>query len=184
VRPHYYGARYVLGEFASPRKLEGALPAVVDGKFGEVEIHTPYPLHHAYHIVNPRPAVIPRVVFFAGLLGVTTAWAMQWWCNAIDYPINVGGRPLNSLPSWIPIMFELMVLFGSFGAFFGIWVFARLPQPYHPVFKLERFRSASIDRFWVRVRLGEGADEDRLVRLLRELGASHVDIVSDDGATA
>lgn len=169
--------RWVLAEFATPGTLLAALPAIRAGGFGEIDTFSPFPLHGVAEALGWRKSPIPYYVFGGGLLGVGTAWLMQWWCNAVDYPINVGGRPLWSVPSWVPIMFELLVLFGSFGAFFGLWAILRLPRPYHPVFNLERFRTAQVDRHWIGVQPREGADEELLVRRLRALGAANVDVV-------
>lgn len=171
--------RWVLAEFAAPEKVLAAIAPLRAGDFGEIDTFSPYPLPGLAEALSLRKSSIPFYVFAGGLAGVGFAWLMQWWCNAVDYPINVGGRPLWSLPSWIPIMFELLVLFGSFGAFFGLWVILRLPQPYHPVFNLARFRTAQVDRYWIGVRPREGLDESALVRRLRELGAAHVDVVED-----
>lgn len=177
MTPTPIAERWVLAEFARPDTVVAALAPLRAGNFGEIDTFSPYPLHGVTQALGFRKSPIPIITFLGGATGVATAYLMQWWCNAVDYPINVGGRPLHSLPSWVPIMFELLVLFGSFGAFFGLWAILRLPQPYHPVFNLERFRTAQVDRHWIGVRPFPGSDEQALVRRLRELGASHVDVV-------
>jgi len=172
--------RYVLGEFRSPAALLEALPAVRDGRHGEIEVHSPFPLHGVDEILGWRPSPIPAIVLAGGTMGLVTAFLFQWWCNAVDYPLNVGGRPLFSLPSWVPIMFELMVLFGSLAGFFGLWALSGLPSPFHPTGRLERFRSATLNGYWIRVRLRPGDDEGALDRRLRELGAIYVDRVEGE----
>jgi hypothetical protein len=105
---------------------------------------------------------------------------MQWWMNAIDYPINVGGRPLHSAPQWVPITFELGVLFSAFAIFFGSLGLFGFPRPYHPVFEDEEFRRASINSFWISVETkDDAAHNERVLQRLRELGAAHVSTVAD-----
>ena len=77
-------------------------------------------------------------------------FALQYWCAAVDYPINVGGRPLNSWPSFIPVTFELTVLGGALAAVIGLFVLNGLPMPYHPTFNIDNFREhAQKDKFYL-----------------------------------
>ncbi len=116
--------------------------------FRKMEAYTPYPIEELDEILykfNPLPAM----VFTGGALGAATAWIMQYYIAAIDYPINVGGRPLYSWPSFIVITFELTVLFAACTAFFGALALCGFPRLNFPMFNLERFRSASRDRFFL-----------------------------------
>src|SRR4051812_1939293 len=109
--------RWFLGEFATP---EGLLDAIRElrkrGPRGELDTYSPYPLHDAPEAIGLPRSKIPLFVLGGGLTGTIVAYLMQWWCNAVDYPINVGGRPPQSPPAFIPIVFELGVLLASFGA--------------------------------------------------------------------
>src|SRR4051812_6847487 len=135
MRPINRVRRWFLGEFATPDKMLAAARSIRErGPSGELDTYSPFPLHDAQHALGLKRSVIPWFVFAGGMAGVSGAWLMEWWCNAVDYPINVGGRPAHSLPAFIPIMFELGVLLGAFGAFFGLWALLRLPRPHHPVF--------------------------------------------------
>ena len=172
--------RWFLGEFATPEQLTVAVTKLREQKRGTLDTHTPYPVHELEEALALPPSRIPFLVLGGGLSGAALAYLMMWWCNAVDYPINVGGRPNNYLPTWIPIMFEVTVLLGSFGAFFGLWTFSRLPRPHHPVFESERFRTATVDRFWVSVAVEDPAlDTAAFTDELRALGASWVDVVEE-----
>jgi hypothetical protein len=138
----------VAAEFEDPEKLVDAARYSKEQGYSALEAYTPYPikeLDEVIHTLNP----VPAIVFVTGVLGSATAWSMQYYIAAIDYPINVGGRPLYSWPSFIVILFELTVLFASAGAFFGILWLAGLPRLNHPVFNIESFAGATQDRFFL-----------------------------------
>ena len=92
---------------------------------------------------------IPLLVLVGGIIGGIGAYYMQWYANVVDYPINIGGRPLHSWPAFIPITFELTVLCAGLTAFFGSLALSGLPRPYHPMFNLPEFERASQDRFFL-----------------------------------
>ena len=167
---------WVLGEFGTPAAMVEAARRLREAGFAAAaETHSPYPVEGAYEALAIPRSRMPWIVAAGGLAGVLTAYLLQWWCNAVDYPINVGGRPEHALPSFIPITFELGVLFAGLGAFFGLWGLLGLPRPHHPVFEVEQFRTASIDHFWVSVSTPRPADEaDGLERLLKGAGALRV----------
>lgn len=116
--------------------------------YTKFEAYTPYAIEELDEIVpgfNPLPAL----VFIGGATGSATAWIMQYYIAAIDYPINVGGRPLYSWPAFIPILFELTVLFASITAFVGSLALSGLPRPNFPMFNSPRFAAASRDGFFL-----------------------------------
>ncbi|HVZ33903.1 MAG TPA: DUF3341 domain-containing protein, partial [Polyangiaceae bacterium] len=125
-------------------------------------------------LLAPTRSNIPRTVLVAGICGAAIGLGVQWYCNALDFPINVGGRPPFGLPAFIPITFEIMVLLASLAAFFAVLRRARLPWLAHPVFEVPGFDRASVDRFWLFVSAEDpayrGADETQA--LLCELGAT------------
>lgn len=171
---------FVLGEFKEPEKMVEALRALREGGEIGLDAFSPYPLHGTSEAIGLPKSVVPKFALGGGLLGVLTGYGMQWWMNAVDYPINVGGRPLHSAPSWVPITFEVGVLFASFAIFFGSLGLFGFPRPYHPVFEDESFRRASIDSFWISVETaGDAARSERALARLRELGAVHVSTVAD-----
>jgi hypothetical protein len=113
-------------------------------------------------------------VLIGGLTGATFGYLMMYWCNAVDYPLNVGGRPLNSYPAFVPITFELAILFASISAMLALLGFGGLPKPFHPVFEVPEFTSASNDKFWLSIRVLTDSDRTRALTLLDDAGATHV----------
>lgn len=143
-----FGIHGLAAEFVQPDQLVKAARLLRAKGFRKMEAYTPYPIEELDEILykfNPLPAM----VFAGGALGAATAWIMQYYIAAIDYPINVGGRPLYSWPSFIVITFELTILFAACTAFFGTLALCGFPRPNFPMFNLERFKSASRDRFFL-----------------------------------
>jgi hypothetical protein len=138
----------IAAEFADPDSLVDAAIGARDRGYRRIEAYTPYPIHQLENAIEDRRA-LPPVVFIGGLLGFFTAWAMEFYIAVVDYPINVGGRPLNSWPSFIVIMFELTVLFASIFAFCGFLYYCGFPRPHHPMFNLSNFAQASSHRFFL-----------------------------------
>src|SRR5215471_6664914 len=137
----------IVAEFQDPSRLVDAVLALRQIGCRKIETYSPYPIREIEEILEGGPErTLPRLVLIGGLVGILTAWAMQYYIAAIDYPINVGGRPLNSWPAFIVIMFELTILFASVTAFFGCLGLAGLPLPHHPMFNLSRFNLASKNR--------------------------------------
>ena len=138
----------VAAEFADPGALVEAAKGARDAGYRKMEAYSPYPIKPVYEAIGDRRQ-LPPSVFIGGLLGFLTAWSMQFYIAVISYPINVGGRPLNSWPSFIVIMFELTVLFASVFAFCGTLMLCGFPRPHHPMFNLPRFADASNCRFFL-----------------------------------
>jgi len=146
----------IAAEFEDPALLVEAARVIHDSGYRNVEAYTPYPIRELEEILEGGPErKLPMLVLGGGLLGTLTAWGLQFYIAVIDYPIDVGGRPLNSWPAFIVIMFELTILFASLTAFFGALLLAGLPLPHHPMFNLPRFALASKSRFFLCV---EAAD--------------------------
>jgi len=138
----------ILAEFDGPDELLHAAEQLREEHYTAVESYTPYPIHEMEELF-PRPNPLPAIVFTGGLLGAITAWTMQTYIAIWDYPINVGGRPLYSWPSFIVILFELTVLFAAIAAFAGTLTLAGLPRPHHPVFEVNRFKAVTRDGFFL-----------------------------------
>lgn len=137
-------------EFGSSEAALAAARALREQGHAEIELYSPYELEEADEALGlERPRALPRGVLIGGLVGAATAYLIQWYVDAISYPINVGGRPLHSAPAFVPVTFEGGVLFGAFAAFLGLLVLARMPRLWRPVFEVEGFEGASLDRFWV-----------------------------------
>ena len=140
---------FVLGEFTDSEQMITALRTLRESGETGLDAHSPYPLHGTSEALGLPKSRVPKFALGGGLLGVCTGYGMQWWMNAVDYPINVGGRPLHGPPGQIPITFEMGILFAAFAIFFGALGLFEFPRPYHPVFEDEEFRRASVGTFWV-----------------------------------
>jgi hypothetical protein len=120
--------------------------------------------------IGTRRTKLPWLVLFAGAAGMALSYLVIWWTNAFDYRLDVGGRPYDSLPTDIPIMFESVVLFASGTAFLAALVLSGLPRLHHPVFELDGFDRTTIDRFWITVGTPaeRGGSLDGELAMLRE----------------
>jgi hypothetical protein len=121
---------------------------------------------------------LPWIVLAFGLTGLSAALTLQWWVHSVEYPLVISGKPLFALPTYVPIMFEVTVIFSAFAAVFGMFAMNGLPRFHHPVFTSERFIRASDDRFFISIEATDAKfDVARTSELLKGLGASHVEIV-------
>src|SRR5579883_2625936 len=138
----------LVAEFDDPGPLVDAARSVHDKGYRNVEAYTPYQVRELDELLEEKPW-LPLIVLIGGILGFLTAWSMEYYIAVIDYPTNIGGRPLNSWPSFIVIMFELTILFASVFAFCGTLMLCGFPRPHHPMFNLPRFADASNCRFFL-----------------------------------
>jgi hypothetical protein len=167
---------YLVAEFRTPEALVAAARALREAGHRGLDTYTPYPVIAVEEALGLRRSPVPRYALAGGLLGAAGGYVMQWWTNAVDFPINVANRPPHSPPAFIPITFELGVLFSAFAIFFGLMALFRLPRLHHPVFEAESFRSASVDAFWVGLEIDPGRAGE-LETELRRMGATHVSVV-------
>jgi hypothetical protein len=174
---------YVLGEFADEKALLAAARALRGKGIGPLDLHSPYPVHGAEEALGLRRSTVPIVALVAGVTGAVSGYLLQWWTVGIDWPLNVGNRPPHSPPAFIPVTFELGVLFASLTIFFGLlFAYFRFPRVHHPVFEVEAFRSATIDGLWLSAAEGR-TEADEVAADLRRLGARTVSIVPEEVAT-
>ncbi|MBI5869275.1 MAG: DUF3341 domain-containing protein [candidate division Zixibacteria bacterium] len=168
----------LLAEFQTVPQLMAAAEKVRDAGYTHWDSHTPFPVHGLSDAMGLKPTRLPYVVLAGGLTGGTVGLAMQWWMNAIDYPLIISGKPLFSIPANIPVMFELTVLCAAIGAFLGMLVMNGLPALYHPLLTNDRFRRATADRFFISIEADDPKfDAERTAGFLRSLGSSAVEEV-------
>ncbi len=129
--------------------LEAAARAHASG-YRNMDAYSPFPVEGLTDALGRKPRAVPFLFLAGGVIGCLGGYFLQWYSMGVDYPLNIGGKPLNSWPMFIPITFELTVLCSALAGFFGIMLLNRFPQPYHPVFNVAEFREhASRDRFFL-----------------------------------
>ena len=138
----------LVAEFDDPTTLLEAAHKIRRRGYRKFEAYTPYPIKDLDEVI-PGWNLVPPIVLIGGLIGAATAWSMEYYIAAIDYPINVGGRPLYSWPMFIPILFELTVLFAGTFAFFGALALCGFPRPHFPLFNLPEFSGATSSRLFL-----------------------------------
>ncbi len=170
---------FVLAEFEREPALLDAARALRARGNRSVDLHSPYPLHGADEALGLRRSTVPLVALVAGVAGAASGYLLQWWTVGIAWPLNVGNRPPHSAPAFIPVTFELGVLFASLAIFLGLlFAYFRFPRVHHPAFEVEAFRSATVDALWLSAEV-EGADAEPVAAELRRLGARQVSIVGE-----
>lgn len=164
----------LMAEFATPAELLQATRRSVDAGYTKVEAYSSLPIEGLAEALGFRTR-LPLMVLIAGIIGALSGFFLQYWISVMDYPLNIGGRPLNSWPSFIPVTFELTVLFAGVTAVVGMIALNRLPEPYHPVFNVPRFDLASDDRFFLTIEAEDPRfDREAVHGFMLGLGAAGV----------
>ena len=145
-KPPIYG---LMAEFPDPTTLVAATRRTREAGYRKMDAYSPFPIEELSEALGHHHDRLPLLVLIGGVVGGTAGFLFQYWASAIDYPINVGGRPLLSWPSFIPVTFEMTILAAAFVAVLGMLGLNGLPMPYHPVFNVERFVNASRNRFFL-----------------------------------
>lgn len=170
-RAPLYGS---LAEFESADDLLAAVTAVRAAGYRRMEAYTPHPIERVSHELGHKNHMCP-IVLLGGALGAITGFGLQYYASVVSYPVNVGGKPLNSWPSFIIVTFELTILFAALAAVFGMFALNKLPQPYHPVFNAPIFELASRNRYFLLIEARDLAFDPVLTpNLLRGLTQLHV----------
>jgi ActD protein len=168
------GVYGLLAEFETAEDLHHAATTLLIHGYRHVRIHAPHAISElsglfAGPISIAKTVAISPVVFAGGAAGAVTAFFVQWYANVIDYPMNIGGKPYDSWPSFIPITFELAILGAAAAALVAMLVLNRLPQFHHPLFNSTRFERATQDRYFICVeRRDRKFDREKTAELLLE----------------
>lgn len=139
----------VMAEFNSAEDLMAAAVQVCKAGFTKTEAYSPYPIEGLTDALGKKESNLPMAIFFGGLIGGIAGFGLQFFASVVSYPYEIGGRPFNSWPAFIPIIFELTVLFAAFTAVFGMLGRNGLPKPYHPVFNVDKFSDVTKDKFFL-----------------------------------
>ena len=165
----------VMAEFDDPKSLVAAAKRTYAAGYRRMDTYSPFPIEEAWEAIGHHDRRLSRIVLAGGLLGLLTGIGLQEWVHQIAYPMNIGGKPLNSWPQFVPVCFEMTILFAALSAVIGMIVLNGLPQPYHPVFNVERFARASRDKFFLVVESTDPKfDRQATAEFLRGLHATEV----------
>lgn len=165
----------LMAEFHSPDELMRATHRTYEDGYRRIDAFSPFPIDGLAEALGFRRTEVPALVLGGGIFGAVAGYALQYYCAVISYPLNVGGRPLNSWPAFIPIVFEMAVLCAAVTAVIGMLFLNGLPQPYHPAFNVPRFALASRDRFFLLIDAHDPHFEPaRTTEFLSALGAHAV----------
>ena len=173
-------ASLYLAEYETPDACVGAAEKLRDAGYTKFDAHTPYPVHGMDKAMGLRDTPLGWIVLVLGLAGCLTGFVMMTWMNGIDYPLVIGGKPPDAIPSMVPVMFELTILLSAFGAVFGMFGLCQLPRHHHPVFESERFARATDDRFFLSVDASDPKFDLKKTRLLLEgTTPAHLELVEE-----
>jgi len=170
----------LLAEFDSPTALVKAAEATHAAGYVKIDAYSPLPIEGLAEAIGFHHDLVPLVTLIGAIIGGATGYLMQYWINTMAYPLNIGGKPFHSWPSFIVVTFEMTILFGGISAVFGMLALNGLPMPYHPVFNVSRFAMASKDRFFLIVFSSDKKYDDVKTReLLESLGPKTLTEVPD-----
>jgi Alternative complex III, ActD subunit len=163
------GVYGLMVEFLHPEELLAATKKVVEAGYKKIDTYSPFPVHGVDEAIGAK-TILPWLIFGGGLTGGLTGFGMQSFASAIHYPLNIAGKPLISWPSFMPITFELTVLFASATAVLGMLFLNGLPRPYNPLFNVPGFEQATQDRFFLCIEADDPMfDLDQTTRFLEGL---------------
>jgi hypothetical protein len=170
----------VLGEFSDVDGVMNAARKTRAAGYKVWDVHSPFPIHGIDAVIGIRPTILPFLVLSGGLTGLVSGLLLQWFCNAYDYQFIISGKPFFSLPANIPIIFECTVLFSALTAVFGMLALNRLPLHYNPIFKSERFRRVTNDKFFIWIDASDVKFEEKgATEFLTSVGAEAVETIED-----
>ena len=165
----------LLAEFDTPTQLVDAANKIREAGYKKTDAFSPFPLHEIDEALGIKRSILPFLVLGGGIVGLMTGIGLQVFTHVIDYQIIVGGRPHFSLPSFIPISFEMTILLAAFTAVFGMILLNGLPQPYHPVFNVPRFALATREKFFLLIESKDAKfDYDETKSFMETLNAQEV----------
>ena len=168
----------LLAEFDDADALVEAAKQVHAEGYRKVDAYSPFPIEPVWEALHADDRRVQLFVLIGGITGCLAGFGLCYWTQVIAYPLNIGGRPFNSWPSFIPVTFETTILFAAFTAVLGMIALNGLPMPYHPVFNVDRFEHASRDKFFLLVESTDPKfDRRQTLELLKGLNANEINEV-------
>ena len=175
----------IVAEYTSVDSLLNACRRVRDAGYKKTDAFAPFAVHGIEKALGIKPTVLPWIVFGCGAVGTIVGLTMQIWMNSIDYPYIISGKPMISLPAFIPVAYELTILFAAFGAFFGMWALNGLPKFSNPIFTDPRFDRVTDDRFFLYIDAKDEQNDEKGVRqLFGDTGTEYIQTVVDDDSSS
>jgi hypothetical protein len=176
VRRHrLYG---LMAEFRAPAEVVAAARAVSEAGYRKVDAYSPYPIEELAEALHVHHSSLPLLVLLGGIGGLVAGYSLQYWAAVIEYPMNVGGRPLHSWPAFVVPSFETTILFAALTAVLGMLALNGLPEPYHPVFNVPSFALATRDRFFLAIEATDPKFDEAKTRAFLE-GLAGVESVAE-----
>ncbi len=167
ANPSLYG---LMTMFDSPDDLVSAARKTYEAGYRKMDAYSPFPIHGLSEAVGYRRRILPWIVLAGGVFGCIAGFTLQYWVSAIALPVNIGGRPLNSWPAFLPVTFECTVLGAALSAVLGMLALNGLPRPHHPVFNQPRFAMATRNRFFLCIETEDPLfDREKTGKYLEEL---------------
>ncbi len=165
----------LMAEFEEPTAIVLAARRAHEAGYRKMDAYTPFPIEELDHALAIGHTRLPLIVLIGGLVGCVGGFVLCYWVSTSVYPLNIGGRPLNSWPAFIPVTFECTILLAALAAVLGMLALNGLPQPYHPVFNVPSFEQASRNRFFLLIEAGDPKfDQDSTREFLESLGPLEV----------
>src|SRR5437763_5460389 len=169
----------LMAEFEDATALVAATERAHAAGYTRMDAYSPFPIEELHHAMGSPHSKLPLIVLIGGIVGCLGGFFLQYWASAIAYPVNIGGRPLNSWPAFIPVTFECTILVAALSAVLGMLALNGLPMPYHPLFNVDRFALASRSRFFLCIEATDRKfDADGTRQVLESLGPREVTTVA------
>lgn len=178
-KPPIYG---LMAEFDSPEEILAAAERASRKGYRKMDAYTPFPMDELIDALSVRHSRLSLFVLMCGIAGALIGFGMQYFTSVIDYPVHIGGKPLNSWPQFIPITFEMTILFAAIGSVFGMLLRNGFPNPVHPVFNVDRFELASRDKFFLCIEARDPLfDRVETENFLKTLHPANIAVVDNVG---
>jgi hypothetical protein len=171
----------ILARFDNPGELLHAAEKVRAAGYRRFDCHSPFPIHGMDRAMGLPPSKLGWLVAFCGLCGCSFGLLMQWWVNVEAYSLNISNKPIFALPAFIPVTFELTILFSAFGAVFGMLAFNLMPRAHHPVFYSDNFHAALDDGFFVSIEAEDPLFDARHTQaFLQDIHAHNIELLVEN----
>lgn len=171
-RERLYG---LMAEFDEPTTIVVAARRAHEEGYRQMDAYSPFPIEELTEAIGFTHTKLPLIVLIGGIVGCLGGFTLCYWVSTIAYPLNIGGRPLNSWPAFIPVTFECTILLAALAAVFGMLALNGLPHPYHPVFNVPGFEEVTSNRFFLCIEARDPRfHEDATREFLQQLGARRV----------